>query len=607
MSTTFIAPELGNIEAAQAFPFYFGQQGNECLGWLHRPSPAKARNLGVVMCNPLGYDVMSAHRSYRYMATRLAAEGIASLRFDYPSTGDSAGYVDDPDRVAAWLESIRHACCRLHELSGIESIVLFGLRSGGTLAAAAAVGIDNIAGFASWAPFSSGSLLLRESRALASLNAHFDGNLASITRPDGGVHVAGFGMSAQTVKDLEAISLTKRAKAPAPRCLLMHRDDLPVDSRLEKHWSGLGSEITCVAVPGYVPMMRDAFESQLPLAATETLVSWVCGLDAADTLLPTTTDLPKQCCLLAAGDEARTPVMERTIWFGPSRTLSGVISLPQSGSLRKKTAILFPTVGANHRIGSNRLHVELGRELAAMGYLCLRMDIDGAGESGTVCERERFWEYKSDTYLDVVEGTQWLRDQPGVEGCVLWGICSGAYMAYHAAQADESVHAALLFNLQLFSWREDEIKENVARNQAKSFGFYRQAALKPETWKRLFRGGIHLRVILMGLSARVKKRAKARAALMWGKWSAGADGPARQVAHLSRRGCRVSFICTPEDTGLHEIKSHLGANAVQVTHLPGIEYVELGHDTGADHTFTSAASQQWVKNWTRHYLLQHFP
>jgi pimeloyl-ACP methyl ester carboxylesterase len=303
---------------------------------------------------------------------------------------------------------------------------------------------------------------------------------------------------------------------------------------------------------------------------------------------------------------ASTEVEEEPVWFGPDGRLAGVLTRAP-GNTRPRLAVLFPTVGANHRIGSNRLHVELGRELAAQGYLCLRMDIDGAGDSGQVCERERFWEYKINTYRDIVEGARWLRQVQGVEGCVLWGICSGAYMAYHAALAEDAVRGAVLLNLQLFRWRESEAGEAIARNQAKSFGFYLRAARNPETWSRLVAGGVSVRLIVLGLAARISMRLKARWALWRSKWSEQADTPARQVQRLSQRGCRISFVCTPEDTGLHEINSHLGRGAVQVAHLPGVAYIEVGHETSADHTFTSRPSQDWIKDWTHRHLQDHFP
>ena len=610
MTSSFIPPILGNLSAPRAEPFYFGAPGNECLAWLHRPPAGRARGLGVVLCNPVGYDMMLAHRAYRYLATRLAAEGITVLRFEYPSTGDSVGWVDDPGRVAAWLDSIGGACKALRQQGGVERLVLFGLRSGGTLAAAAtaAANIPDVAGFAAWAPYASGGVLLREMRALGRLTAHAaPGEIDHLARADGGLHVAGFGFSAQTVKDLEGLVLTRQATAPAPRCLLLKRDDLPADTRLEKHWTALGSVVESVVVPSYLSMMRDAFESQLPLVAVETLVNWVGTIDGDNPLRAESGHKPAPTQVVLDG---RAPsaqdVREQPVSFGPDGRFTGVLTTPLVAT-QHTTAVLFPTVGANHRIGVNRLHVELARELAAEGYASLRMDIDGAGESGTVSERERFWEYKSDTYLDVAEGVRWLTVQPGIAKCVIWGICSGAYMAYHTAQADARVTGIVLFNLQFFRWSDNDVAENLERREAKSLGFYRKSALKPETWKRLLAGEVRVRTIYRGLRARVRKRVRGRLSLWQSQWSTRGRAPLREVTELSARGCRVSFVCTAEDIGLHEIKTHLGNQAVHATRLPGVEYVEVGVDAAADHVFTSLASQAWVKAWTLATMRDHFP
>ena len=571
------------------------------MAWLHRPASHAAGDVGVLLCHSLGYEVMCSHRSYRYLATRLAATGIAALRFDYPSTGDSAGNVDDPDRVAAWLASIRQAALELKQRTGVRRLVLFGLRAGGTLAAAAAPGMDGLAAYVAWSPFASGSLILREQRALAALNAGVAAESNSIARADGGVHVAGFAMSVQTVNDLQNLSLTKITQAPAARCLLLARDDLPADSRLAKHWTALGSTVESVAVPGYPEMMRDAYESKLPLKAIETIVSWIeklepQGLGQIDDRL----EHPRS--------EQASPsagVVEQPEWFGSGASLSGVSARPSSGTVRT-TAILFPTVGANHRIGSNRLHVELGRDLAKRGYLSLRFDIDGTGESGTVSERERFWEYKRETYKDLVSAIEWLKRQPGIEACILWGICSGAYMSYHAALSSSGVTGVMLFNLQLFRWRDEEVRENLARGQTKSFGFYARRIFRKETWRRLLTGDIDVQGILKGLAARIIKRVRASA----GQFLAvdpTLESPVQQITALSRRGCRVSLVCTPEDTGLHEIQIHLGKDAGRVSHLPGVEFVEVAPDTGADHTFTGASAQHWLKAWTQAEILKHFP
>ncbi len=100
-----------------------------------------------MLCPALGYEYMSAFRTWRVLAGRLAALGFDTLRFDYDGTGNSAGDPEEPDRVAAWLRSIELAIAEIRRLSGAGPLALVGLRAGGMLAlqaAAAAGGVDRL-------------------------------------------------------------------------------------------------------------------------------------------------------------------------------------------------------------------------------------------------------------------------------------------------------------------------------------------------------------------------------------------------------------------------------------------------------------------------------
>ena len=92
----------------RAEPAYFMSNGRACVRWLHRPAVTVAtRDVGVVICCPLGYKALLSHRSLRHLAEEAAARGYPALRFDYDGTGDSAGYDLDADRWEAWLASLR--------------------------------------------------------------------------------------------------------------------------------------------------------------------------------------------------------------------------------------------------------------------------------------------------------------------------------------------------------------------------------------------------------------------------------------------------------------------------------------------------------------------
>src|SRR5258708_7376841 len=90
-------------------PFYFGAPARPLFGWYQTPEAGSRRDEAVGICQPLGHEYLNAHRSMRHLADRLAAAGLPVVRFDYDGIADSCGRDDDPDRLAAWLTSIRQA------------------------------------------------------------------------------------------------------------------------------------------------------------------------------------------------------------------------------------------------------------------------------------------------------------------------------------------------------------------------------------------------------------------------------------------------------------------------------------------------------------------
>jgi len=49
-------------------------------GWLHTPDADRAREVGVVVCSPLGRDARCAHLPLRLLAEDLASAGVVTLR-----------------------------------------------------------------------------------------------------------------------------------------------------------------------------------------------------------------------------------------------------------------------------------------------------------------------------------------------------------------------------------------------------------------------------------------------------------------------------------------------------------------------------------------------
>src|SRR4051794_23359713 len=181
-----------------ATPLWFGPRERPLFGWLHVPDDGQVRG-GAVLCPPVGYEAICAHRTFRVVAEELAARGIAALRFDYDGTGDSAGDDLDPDRVAAWSASVATAISLVRD-AGAPSVAAVGMRLGTTLAAQHAADLDALV---LWDPVWAGRMLLRQMRALQLLGVANAGE----AREDGSISVAGTVFSGSTVDALKGLRL----------------------------------------------------------------------------------------------------------------------------------------------------------------------------------------------------------------------------------------------------------------------------------------------------------------------------------------------------------------------------------------------------------------
>jgi len=114
-------------------PLFFGPREAPLFGVID-PAASPRRRRAALLLQPGGWEYLRAHRTMRLLATRLAAAGIDSMRFDYRATGDSAGSLSDEPSLDDWLDD---AACALEELqsaAGVSRVSLVGLRLGARIA-----------------------------------------------------------------------------------------------------------------------------------------------------------------------------------------------------------------------------------------------------------------------------------------------------------------------------------------------------------------------------------------------------------------------------------------------------------------------------------------
>jgi pimeloyl-ACP methyl ester carboxylesterase len=136
--------------------------------------------------------------------------------------------------------------------------------------------------------------------------------------------------------------------------------------------------------------------------------------------------------------------MEKAFKFGSHEHLVGIISAPDDmAAASGRAAIVFLNAGLVHRVGPYRIHVELGRVLATEGYLALRFDLSGIGDSQFTPETR---EYKEMVKRDIQDAMDFLQQRYKAQKFVLIGNCSGAFNAQMAAAADDRISGLVLMD-----------------------------------------------------------------------------------------------------------------------------------------------------------------
>ena len=568
----------------------FGPPDRRLAGFYHPAAAGETRSPAIVLCNPLGYEVMSAHRTYRHLAMRLALAGFPTLRFDYRGTGNSTGTPRDPHRVRAWIDDIHAAVREVRSRSGVDAVGLFGLRFGASLATVAAVEAPEVETLALWAPIVSGRAAVRELRAFRLL-AH-----PKSRRPDDGEEVGGYYFSAETLSDLSGLDLQARTDRDVARVLVVPRGEQATkeESALAEHWRAARAAIRVATASGYAAMMRDSpYEAVVPESTLDAVVEWF--QDGSTTVgvspRPARASAPSVALTVGTGASA---VRETPIHFGQDQRLHGVIAEPISPSTTGRPAVLLLNVGADNHVGPHRMNTEIGRELAGMGHVTLRFDVGGLGESAPLPGKDENRLYRMDSVDDVQEAMSALERRSGCSGFVLVGLCSGAFLAYHAAARDPRVIGQSLVNMFAFEWKEGDPIAPTERNSYASSRFYVRALLDRRVWQRVLRGEVDVRGIAAAVGERYAERlvlgARSVSARLLGRWAQ--SGVERTLHAVCDRGARTLMVFSESDGGLDMIARYIGVDAERMAGRSEFS-IEIMRDV--DHTFSTMASQERLR------------
>jgi alpha-beta hydrolase superfamily lysophospholipase len=580
-----LAIEQDNLPV-ERMPLFFDQsraRGGEgpIFGWYHSTSAEIQTDCVAVICGPIGHEYTRSHRTIRHLADRLAERGVPAVRFDYHGLGDSPGNEVEGDRVAYWQSSVRAAIRQARVLSGRRRVCLIGVRLGATMAAmvAHAMPVDLMV---LWNPCIKGRTYVRELQAIAMSAAR------TASDCDGGLESAGFTMSAETLDALRAIDLMNTTYDVTQRALFVGRDDLSADRSLCDHLIAGGIPCDYERAPGWLGMMADHQFTVVPDEALETISNWVAlhaeprmpvpprahaGLDTNTVVVP-----------LEAGETVK--IEERACQFGADGHLFGILS--RNGPATDRPAVLLLNAGAIHHVGPNRLYVTLARHLSAQGVACLRMDLEGLGDSVLRVEGRENHPYPHTAVDDVRAALEFLRAQ-GYTRFVTLGLCSGAHTAFHAGLQleDAAVEELILVNPWVFYWQEGMSLDTTQHFE--DVAAYKKSMKDPSRWMRLLRGQTDLVRLLRVGAAHVKATVHARLKSLADTLGLGRDTPLTRDLKKLFSERRVAIFVADGDPGrdilMHDAK-RTATRALKCGQL------RMSVIPGADHTFSQSTPRR---------------
>jgi alpha-beta hydrolase superfamily lysophospholipase len=594
---------VGAVGSAQAL--YFNSGEHHLFGWLHRSLNDLKADVGVVLCQPFGYEAICAHRGMRAFAEAIAAAGMPALRFDYLGTGDSPEIDPQADQLQVWTQDVLAAAEELRSRTGVRQVCLLGFRLGALLATLAASQGNAVSALVVVSPIITGRRYLRElrtTRMAASLLDQSEPPLDQQEARAGGMEVSGFAFSAATLEALAKVDLSTLQSPPLPPMLVIEGPIMPgLGGR--SHSPEMQGRATRVALPGLVQMLMTPPQfAQVPKEMIAATLDWLSKLpeqvpampdrSAGQPISESNSTGPANELTLAGNASAPEVVRtERPVFFGADALLFGIITQPPADEIRRRAVILL-NAGADHHIGASRLYVSMARRWAQHGYVVLRMDLAGLGDSGTRPARVADDVFPHEAIDDIRAAIDFLRSSYGICDVTLAGLCSGAYHALRAAVAGVPVNRILMVNPQNYFWKPGETLQGLQLAEVvHNPGLYRERVFSLAAWKRMVTGQVNIlriaKIYLQRplLAAESTLRDIARRLHLRLPYDLGTE-----LEEVVARGVRVVFVFARGEPGIDLLKLQAGNSVKRLAERCHIHTINSG-----DHVFTRSGPRAMME------------
>ncbi|MXN45074.1 alpha/beta fold hydrolase [Shinella kummerowiae] len=544
---------------------------------LYTPAAASATpsDIAVLFLSPWGFEEMCTRKLWRLIAERVAVHGVASLRFDYPGTGDA---LDAPEEqcLETWSQAILEAGRTLRRLSGAARLVLVGHGLGATLAARLGNALDSEAAVL-MAPVVSGRFYLRELSAWSKMVDEGLG-LRSEQRIAGRVAVAGLVMPEKVAEAVKSLGIDRLEMLPFAKALVVERPGREKDAALAAHLSSLGADLARMDYAGYDDLVSNPTLAHQPQAVIDGVVHWLAGLTKAGGRARAAAEPTGPAPLTGDG------FVEEPLRFGENNRLFGTLCGPQGQ--RHGAAVLLLGTAYDRQAGWARGTTETARYLAQHGIVSLRFDAANVADSPPAPDAPEQVQYSETQLADVRAAMDFLVSR-NLAPILLSGRCSGAYLAFRAAVTDERAAGVVSVNPFTFRWDPDMSVDEALRANPRSLDDYRQRAFDPATFRRLLAGEIDLRRAAGNVGVQIARRLAVIAPRTLGRFSRFGRLRGDTQADfrlLAKRGVPVLLVYSEGDVGLERLKLDFGRTGLDSYHNVAVEMIpDADHNLSPPH------------------------
>jgi pimeloyl-ACP methyl ester carboxylesterase len=193
-------------------------------------------------------------------------------------------------------------------------------------------------------------------------------------------------------------------------------------------------------------------------------------------------------------------ISERALALGNARALAGIVTTPARGSGDPaRPALVILNAGLVHRVGPNRLHVRLARRMAERGFVAVRFDFSGIGESPPRADSLPF---AQSSVMEVMEVMDAVTELTGIQRFCLLGLSSGALVSLVTALNNSRVVGTVIVNPHGF---DDSGGWQAHVERLSEGNIYARNLLSPHSWQRLLTGRTDYRRLARSLCKAEKK------------------------------------------------------------------------------------------------------